>query len=633
MIVSIGYSACHWCHVMEHECFENEEVAQLMNEHFISIKVDREERPDVDQVYMNALQVMTSSGGWPLNMIVLPDGRPLWGGTYIPKPRWIGILEQLANFYKQKPQEAAKYADEVSKGMKQFEPSITPTLLQTIPTDFIHEIVNSWSDSFDKTNGGTYGSPKFPLPTNLSFLLEFGVTTSDKTITKHICLTLDKMAFGGIFDQIEGGFARYSTDAMWHIPHFEKMLYDNAQLVSLYSNAYKIFGLKRYQQVVEDTLSFVTKKLTAAEGGCYSALDADSEGEEGKYYVWTKYELESVLGDKFDLFADYYNINDIGHWEDENYVLTRNETDEEFAQRHHLNLSDLEKQVILWRKMLLPIREQRPAPQLDDKVLTSWNALMLTGYIDAYIAFDTPKYLESAIQIGQFLTTSQLRKDGGLFHCFKQGKSTVNGHLDDYAFAIQALLKLFNGTLNEKWLSIAIELLKYTNTHFSNPETGLYYFTSDEDKALFSRATDIHDNVLPSGNAVMANNLHEIGLLTGNIDFIEKAKVMTTNIVGKASSYPSGYTEWLRLLSGFQNKSIEVVVTGKQANQVLQLLRKQPFSHCYLTGCTQASDYLIFKNRYIDEQLNIYICNEGTCGFPLNNVADAINEIQRLMRG
>jgi len=630
LIISIGYSACHWCHVMEHESFENEYVAHLMNTHFVSVKVDREERPDVDQVYMNALQLMNGNGGWPLNMIALPDGRPLWGGTYIPKNRWMGILEQLTNVFQQKPDEVNKYAEEIQSGMKQFEPKIKPTPIEKLGKDFLIDIVESWSVSFDKVYGGSNHAPKFPLPANLDFLLDYGLLHHDQSILDQVELTLDRMSFGGIYDQLAGGFARYSTDIRWHVPHFEKMLYDNAQLVSLYSKAFRAFGHQRYATVVEETLSFLQTRLQSPEGAFFSALDADSEGEEGKHYVWTKDELQHLLGHHMDLFSDYYQVDESGHWEQGHYVLIKSVTDEAFAEKHQLSLMKLKTMVKEWKALLLPHRDQRPFPLLDDKILTSWNALMLSGFVNARVALHDPEYLHSAMRIAEFISEKLLQETGALFHTYKNGKSAVNGHLDDQALVIRAFLDLYRVTFNETWLDKAITILQYTDTHFLNQETGLYYFTSDEDRALFDRSTDIHDNVMPSGNAVMASNLLEISLLTGDMDFRNRAEKMTTDVVSSATSYPSGYSGWLQWLLKYISNPIEVVVAGSNALEMVQGFNENYDPQVYVTGCNHPSDMSLFKDRFQEGLLLIYVCHNGSCQLPFKNKKEALTEISRL---
>jgi len=376
LIISIGYAACHWCHVMEHESFEDTAVAKVMNDNFISIKVDREERPDVDQVYMTAVQLMTGSGGWPLNIIALPDGRPIWGGTYFRKNDWVKILNQLAKLYKDSPDKAKEYATNLTNGIKQN----SLIKLNISKKDFNHKELNSaiekWSQNFDLKMGGSKRSPKFPIPNNFKFLLQNASINNNNELLQYVNTSLTKMAYGGIYDQIGGGFSRYSTDSKWHIPHFEKMLYDNGQMLSLYAKAYSATKNKLYKKVVYETANFIERDLLDKSGAFYSSLDADSKNKEGvlkegAYYAWTKSELKDIIGADFDLFSNYYNINDYGKWEANNYVLIRNKSDIEIAKKHNISVDKLEKKVHNWDKTLLSVREKRSKPRLDDKSLTS----------------------------------------------------------------------------------------------------------------------------------------------------------------------------------------------------------------------------------------------------------------------
>ncbi|MBA2407111.1 MAG: thioredoxin domain-containing protein, partial [Chitinophagales bacterium] len=396
LLVSIGYSACHWCHVMEHESFEDEKTAQIMNEHFICIKIDREERPDIDQVYMTAVQLMTGRGGWPLNCIALPDGRPVYGGTYFPKEQWNDVLLNLANLYETDPEKAEEYADKLTTGIQQAEIVKSNTEKPEFSLSLLNETVAAWKGHFDTKEGGSDYAPKFPLPNNYRFLLRYAHEVKDEAVMKQVELSLRKMAFGGIYDQIGGGFARYSTDSLWKVPHFEKMLYDNAQLVSLYSEAYQATKEPLYKQVVYETLEWVKREMTNEEGAFYSALDADSESEEGKFYVWTKAELQQILGSDFNLFSDYYNVNRTGYWEHDNYILLRDKTDEEFAKENKMDFSALQKKIEELKVKMLDVREKRVRPGLDDKTLTSWNAMMMRGYADAYMVFGEKEFLDAA---------------------------------------------------------------------------------------------------------------------------------------------------------------------------------------------------------------------------------------------
>jgi uncharacterized protein len=434
LLISIGYSSCHWCHVMEHECFEDEEVAAVMNQNFINIKVDREERPDIDQVYMNAIQLMTGRGGWPLNCIALPDGRPIWGGTYFPKENWMNALNQLANLYSETPEKAIEYAERLTEGVKNSD----LILLNTAPKEFsvsdLKSSVEEWKQYMDFDLGGRKGAPKFPMPNNYQFLLRYAIQAEDTEILNYVNTALTNMAFGGMYDQIGGGFSRYSVDEKWHVPHFEKMLYDNGQLVSLYAEAYQATKNELYKNTVYHTLQFIERELTTSEGAFYSSLDADSINkkgtlEEGAYYVWTKEELIAILGMDFELFSDYYNVNHYGFWEHDNYVLIRKGTTSEISKKHSISIEELENKVTAWQKTLLKERNKKDKPRLDDKSLTSWNALMLKGYINAYTVFNDPHFLEVAIKNATFIYTKQLQENGNLNHNYKNEKSSINGYL------------------------------------------------------------------------------------------------------------------------------------------------------------------------------------------------------------
>ncbi|WP_317163863.1 thioredoxin domain-containing protein [Flavobacterium phycosphaerae] len=392
IIISIGYSACHWCHVMEHESFENDEVAQVMNAHFINIKIDREERPDIDAVYMKAVQVMTGQGGWPMNVVALPDGRPIWGGTYFRKNDWINALEKLQELYQHDLQTILDYTEKLHDGLQSL--SIIPTHKAT-PFNFeiLERLIEKWQKSFDWAFGGMARAPKFMMPNNYEFLLRYGHQTNNQSLLDFVDLTLSKMAHGGLFDTLDGGFSRYAVDMKWHVPHFEKMGYDNGQLLSLYANAYKLTRNPLYQEVIEKTLSFIEKEWLTKEGSFYSALDADSLNaenhlEEGAFYVWTKEELQAILSEDYDLFAIVFNINPFGHWEHGNYVLIQNQSLAIIAQQQNISLETLEQKKKSWEQKLYKEREKRSKPRLDDKCLTSWNAIILKGFTEAYKALN-----------------------------------------------------------------------------------------------------------------------------------------------------------------------------------------------------------------------------------------------------
>ena len=432
VIISVGYSSCHWCHVMERESFEDTIAAKLMNEKYISIKVDREERPDVDNVYMNAVQLMTGSGGWPLNVVTLPDGRPIWGGTYFTKDQWINALEQISKLYNDDPERLISYADQLEEGVKSLD---VISLNKTAPDfnlNMMQDYLKTWSTKFDMEYGGSEGMPKFMMPNNLHFLLKYSYQTKNKEIQNFVEISLEMMAFGGVYDQIGGGFSRYSVDNKWHIPHFEKMLYDNAQLISLYSDAYKLTKNKLYKNVVYETISFLNSELKDNSGGYYSSLDADSKTdtnvlEEGAFYVWTKEELKKVLKDKYTLFSDYYNINEYGYWEDDKYVLIRNKKDVDIASKYNISEDELMQLIQSCKSELIKIRNKRIKPRLDDKILSSWNGLMIKGFADSYKAFNEPDFLDAAVKNGEFIVKNLLQKDGQLLRNYKNNKGYING--------------------------------------------------------------------------------------------------------------------------------------------------------------------------------------------------------------
>ena len=548
LLISIGYSACHWCHVMEHESFEDTTVARVMNENYICIKVDREERPDVDQVYMNAVQLMTRHGGWPLNCVALPDGRPVWGGTYFPKEKWLESIQAVADFYRKDPQQMGEYAQQLTAGIRQMD--LVP--VNTEPADFtmdaLDELYTTWSKRFDNKEGGPAKAPKFPLPNNYRFLLRYGHHKEDQKVLEHVELTLRKMAWGGIYDQVGGGFARYSTDLYWKVPHFEKMLYDNAQLVSLYSEAWQAFKEPLYKEVVYQSLEFIEREMTAPEGAFYSALDADSEGEEGKFYIWSKEELKQELGADYDLFAAYYNVNSKGLWEQGHYILLRDKSAADFAGKAGLSPEALREKVTNWQKQLLKVRAKRIRPGLDDKSLTSWNAMMVKGYVDAYQAFDEKEFLDKALTNARFILKHQWQEDGSLYHSYKKGRSTIEGYLEDYAFTIEAFLALHEATFDATWLQHARKLADYVIDHFSDQETGMFFFTSDQGQKLISKSMEVSDNVIPASNSVMAKNLFLLSHYFNEKTYKERSIQMLNNVKEQMPSYGSGYSNWALLM-------------------------------------------------------------------------------------
>lgn len=624
VIVSIGYSACHWCHVMEHESFEDEEAAKVMNDRFVNIKVDREERPDVDQVYMNAVQLMSGRGGWPLNCIVLPDGRPIWGGTYFRREQWIQQLNSVADVYAQEPKKVGEYAEQLTQGVKQSDLVVLNQNEAQFNKSQLRGAFNSWSADFDTMDGGTDRAPKFPIPNNYEFLLRYAHLSNDDRALTQVKLTLDKIAYGGIYDHLGGGITRYSTDKKWKVPHFEKMLYDNGQIVSLYCEAYQKFQSEDYKNLVYDTLAFVERELYSDEGAFYSALDADSEGEEGKFYVWKKEELVTLLQNDYEFFADYYNINERGYWEDGNYILLRHDSDEMVADRNQLSLTELRKRIGKCKDVLMQHRSRRVRPGLDDKSLTSWNGLMLKGFVDAYLTFGNSHFLDLARANAEFIVKKQQRADGGLNHSYKEGRSTINAYLEDYAFAIDAFLKLYEATFEEEWLNHAQAWMDYSIQHFQDDASGMFFFTSDEDPPLIARKMEINDNVIPASNSVMANNLFLLGHHLNRKDYLDKATQMLNNVVDDVNRYPSGYSNWLNLLLKQIYPFYEVAIVGEEALGKSLELREKYQPNKLICGSVQQSSLPLLEKRFNKGQTRIFVCENKVCQAPTEETVRAL---------
>ncbi|KGO89847.1 thioredoxin domain-containing protein [Flavobacterium suncheonense] len=632
LIVSIGYSACHWCHVMEHESFEDEEVAAVMNSGFVSIKVDREERPDVDAIYMKAVQLMTRQGGWPLNVVCLPDGRPVWGGTYFKKDQWTDILQQLQNLYVENPEKMLDYAEKLHQGITVLGVVEKNTSDESRHTDRIKPLVEKWSKSFDWDFGGYARAPKFMMPNNYLFLQRYGYQTQSKELLDFVDLTLTRMAYGGLFDTVDGGFSRYSVDLRWHVPHFEKMLYDNGQLVSLYAEAYKRTKNPLYKEVVEKTLAFVERELLQEDHAFYSALDADSINEtgtleEGAFYVWKKEQLQQILKEDFEIFAELFNINDFGYWEHDHYVLIQSQTTAAIASQFGLTETELRQKKKDWEQLLYNERKKRPKPRLDDKSLTSWNALMLKGYTDAYKALGNESYLAVAEKNAQFLITRQWSEEGLLWHSYKNGKSTIPGFLEDYAFVIEAFLSLYQATLVETYLHQAKQLTDYTLEHFYDEAKQFFAFNARNSTQLIAQHFETEDNVIPASNSVMANNLYTLGLLFHN-SYYEKVAVQMLHHVIPYMDYASAFSNWLNLWLNLSDDQKELAVCGKEALANIKTLNAEYLPNVILAGTTTASNLPFLHNRFDEAKQLFYICQHKNCLLPNESLQQTVSELK-----
>lgn len=632
LLISVGYSACHWCHVMEHESFEDPDVAAIMNENFINVKVDREERPDVDQVYMDAVQLLTGSGGWPLNCVALPDGRPIWGGTYFPKDKWTNALTQLADLYKNEPEKAEEYAAKLTEGIQQTGLITLNEEAAVFDKAELQSAIDKWIPTMDIKHGGRTGAPKFPMPGNIDFLLRYAVQTNDQEMMDYVNTTLTKMAYGGIFDHIGGGFARYSVDDHWHVPHFEKMLYDNAQLVSLYSKAYLVTKDPLYKEVVYRTIDFVETELYKDIGAFYSSLDADSnneagELEEGAFYVWNKEELTSLLGNDFALFANYYNVNGYGKWEDDKYHLIRSVSAKEFCEENNISEPELEEKLGKWQQLLYKERNKRDKPRLDDKTLASWNALMLKGYVNAYSVFREDKFLQMALKNAYFIQNKMVKEDGGLYRSFKNDQSNIAGYLEDYATVIDAFVSLYEVTLEENWLLSAKQFTDYAFDHFYDDQSKMFFFTSSKERGLISRKIETDDNVIPSSNSIMANNLFKLGHYYGNKHYAEQAKSMLNNVKETALRYGAGASNWLNLYSNYLGDFYEIAIVGSEAIEKLKELNEVYLPNKLIVGSLTKSNLPLLEYKYNENETTIYVCIDGACKLPVKEAKKALGQM------
>lgn len=626
ILVSIGYSACHWCHVMEHESFEDEGVAALMNEYFVCIKVDREERPDIDQIYMSAIQLMSGRGGWPLNCICLPDQRPIYGGTYFRKNDWASLLMNLADFYKQKPDEAEDYAVRLTEGIKQYESVPFVEQMAEYTKEMLEPIITTWRRYIDPVEGGFGGAPKFPMPANWIFLMRYAYLMKDEGIAENVKLTLQKMAYGGIYDHIGGGFARYAVDGVWHVPHFEKMLYDNGQLLSLYAEAHTWSIDPLYAEVADEIINFVKRELTSPENGFYSALDADSEGKEGKFYIFTQQEIEGILGEEAPIFNAYYNVTEEGNWEEEqSNVFFRKDNEDAIAAQFGLTLQEVRDRVNAAKQKVFAARSKRVRPGLDNKILASWNGLMLKGLCDAYRAFNKPAYLELALQNAAFIS-QKLLSGSKLARVYKAGGSgEVVAFLDDYANVADAFIALYEVTFNEDWLIQAQKLTDYALQHFYNKEGGIFYYTADNDEQLIARKSEIMDGVIPASNSVMALNLKKLGLLFDNDGYLDVSAQLLRNIVPHMAKYGTAYPNWTILLLDEIFGVNEVAITGPEYQNLRHEFEQNYVPNKVMLG-GETGTLPLLEGR-LGDNTRIFICRDRTCGLPTTTVEDALKQI------
>lgn len=638
ILVSIGYAACHWCHVMERESFEDETTAALMNEYFVNIKIDREERPDLDHIYMDAVQAMTGSGGWPLNVFLTPDTRPFFGGTYFPperaynRPGWKEILTGIHKSYLEKKEEIISQAESLtghllssnSFGIQQQgsgDDIFSDAQLQTIAENLLANADTEW--------GGFGKAPKFPQTFSIQYLLRHYHFTKDASALKQALLSLDKMIDGGIYDQLGGGFARYSTDNEWLAPHFEKMLYDNALLVSVLAEAHQLTGTPRYAGAIRQTLAFVEREMLSEEGGFYSALDADSEGVEGKFYTWSKAEIEALLGNDATVFCAYYNVKEKGNWEHTN-ILRITKPVNLFAEENKIPLMDLEQRLAGCRQILMLERSKRIRPQLDDKILLGWNALMNTAYSKAYAALGEEAYRQMAIQNMQFLEDKLDGDEEHWQHTYKNGRARIDAFLDDYAYLIQAYIHLQEITGNGNYLLKAKALTEWVVENFEEGDTGFFFYTHQYQTDVIVRKKEVYDGAVPSGNAIMVQNLLYLSIVFNRKEWTDRSQSLLRSLGKAVTQYPGSFGVWAMNLQLVTKGMMEIAIVGQQANDFLcHVLRKFAPNKIIQAQETKSGLFPLLAGKECGEgcSATFYLCRDYTCQKPFLTV----NELLAIM--
>ena len=642
VLLSVGYSACHWCHVMAHESFEDEATARMMNGLFVNVKVDREERPDVDDIYMQAVQAIAGQGGWPMTVFLLPDGRPFYGGTYFPPlprgglPSFAQLMQAISDAYRNKRELLEKQADNLHQALRRDLIGIGREDDSGLTADLLTEAARRMHGSMDRDNGGFGTAPKFPNPISLEFLLRQYARANDSEALERVCLTLRKMAVGGIYDQVGGGFARYSVDAHWLVPHFEKMLYDNAQLSRVYLRAWQITGDKAFRGTAEDIYDYVLREMTAPQGGFYSATDADSEGQEGKFFVWTMEEvrealapLEETLPRALEIAIAYFGLSEQGNFEGAN-ILTAPEEPLEIADALGLSTVDLQDSIAGIRTRLYHVRGERIPPALDDKILTSWNGLMLASLAEAARVLARQDYRDAATLAGQFLLEKMVDDRGRLYRTHKAGRSKLNAYLEDYANAIDGLLELYQLTFEERWFIEARRLADVALDHFSAADGG-FYDTSDDHEDLIVRPRNLQDNVTPSGNAMLAKQLLRLAAYTGDARYDQAARAVLKILTDAMRQYPQAFAESLNATDALVSGTIEVAVAGnrntKDARDMFALLNR-PFRPNVVMAAApgdvdiHGSIPLLNHRKMLGDQTTVYICRHFACRLPVTTAAE-----------
>ncbi|PKL86170.1 MAG: thioredoxin domain-containing protein [Ignavibacteriae bacterium HGW-Ignavibacteriae-1] len=644
VFLSIGYSTCHWCHVMERESFEDAEVAKLMNDTFVNIKVDREERPDVDHIYMTVCQMMTGAGGWPLTILMTPEGKPFYAGTYFPKysrgerPGIIDLITRTKEVWQTHQAELAETADDISEQLKNMLPTTDDA---SISENIFRKAFHELAGTYDEFHGGFGTRPKFPVPHNLLFLMKHYRRSNNDEALQMVVNTLTRMRLGGIYDHVGFGFHRYSTDAKWFLPHFEKMLYDQAMLLNAYSEAYLQTKNELFRKTAYEIIEYINRDLLSPEGAYFSAEDADSEGEEGKFYVWDIEEIREHLIGNVELVSELYGIEENGNFLEEatrekngKNILSLKDTIAHYAQSRDLDLVELNSKLENIRQILLVERSKRIRPHLDDKILTDWNGLIIAALANAGKIFADEEFIAYAERTYSFMKSKMFTPDGGLYHRFRDGIAGIDGMIDDYAYTISALIELFSATAKSDYLADAIKLTDYLLEHFLDPKGG-FFFTSDLAEKLIVRKKEIYDGAIPSGNSIMLANLVKLSKITGNTAYVEIADKATKAFAASVTAAPSAYTSFLLGFDSLIMQNGEIVIVGTEPrSEFMKALFTELKSSYTVIVKTPGNSLLLgehLKNNVaIDGKITAYICNNFTCSEPISGEEEILAKIRDL---
>ena len=625
LLISVGYSSCHWCHVMEEESFTDDDVAIVMNSNFINIKVDREERPDLDEIYMKALVLMTGSGGWPMNIIALPDGTPIWGGTYVPKTQWIQVLNQVSGFYKTRKPDVLEYANSVREGVKK-EALVKPSPRdETYSSELQIELAEKAFKYSDKINGGIGSGQKFPLPSMLNFFMRFSNEYSNQEMKDFVYNSLLQISRGGINDRIDGGFHRYTVDNAWHIPHFEKMLYDNAQLLSVYSNAFKLFKEERFKSELYNIYRFLETKMTGKDNLIYSSISADTNYEdgtksEGDFYIWQVEELKKILNENFEWVSEYYNINETGYWENDSYIFYQTISDKDFSKKEGITLKEFNDKLNDINSLLKKEREKRVHPIIDSKIIFSWNALTIRGLVDSYKTTKDPIFLNKALLINSSLSKTMI--DNNIIRHTSSSPAEVL-FFEDYSYYIDALIGLYEITFDEKYLKFADELTVFSNEKFKE-ESGFYRFSTNQESLFADTLINLQDGVTPSANSVMNFNLFRLGHFNGNKEYLLHSKTMINNVSETIKDRVTDHLLWLNNSHNYSQKFYEIAISGNNAIGKAEEVMEEYLPNALVAASKSESELYLLKDRYFKDETYIYVCVDNTCKFPVTKVSKAL---------